>query len=35
MWSAELAEPGEPLPVGTRVTVTVVEGLRLKVKKSD
>jgi len=34
MWSAELAEPGEPLPVGTRVTVTVVEGLRLKVKKT-
>lgn len=35
MWSAELAEPGEPLPVGTRVTVTVVEGLRLKVKKAE
>ncbi|MRR29377.1 nodulation protein NfeD, partial [bacterium] len=28
MWSAELAEPGEPLPEGTHVTVTVVEGLR-------
>lgn len=32
-WSAELAEPGEPLPVGTRVVVTQVEGLRLKVRK--
>lgn len=32
-WTAELAEPGEPLPVGTRVVVTHVEGLRLKVKK--
>ncbi len=35
MWSAELAEPGEPLPEGTRVKVTVVEGLRLKVKRVD
>ena len=35
MWSAELAEPGEPLPEGTRVKVTVVEGLRLKVKRLD
>lgn len=35
MWSAELAEPGVPLPAGTRVIVTVVEGLRLKVKKVD
>ncbi len=33
MWSAELAEPGEPLPAGTRVIVTVVVGLRLKVRK--
>lgn len=32
-WTAEIAEPGEPLPVGTRVVVTQVEGLRLKVKK--
>jgi len=32
-WSAELVEPGESLPVGTRVVVTQVEGLRLKVKK--
>lgn len=32
-WSAELAEPGEYLPIGTRVIVTEVEGLRLKVKK--
>ncbi len=35
MWSAELAEPGEPLPAGTRVIVTVVVGLRLKVRKVD
>ncbi len=35
MWSAELAEPGEPLPAGTRVIVTLVEGLRLKVRKVD
>jgi len=35
MWSAELAEPGEPLPAGTHVTVTLVEGLRLKVKKTE
>ncbi|HEY4691891.1 MAG TPA: nodulation protein NfeD [Bellilinea sp.] len=35
LWSAELAEPGEPLPEGTHVTVTLVEGLRLKVKKTE
>lgn len=34
-WSAEMAEPAEPLPVGTRVVVTQVEGLRLKVKKLE
>lgn len=32
-WTAELDAPGEPLPPGTRVVVTQVEGLRLKVKK--
>ena len=35
LWSAELAEPGEPLPEGTHVIVTLVEGLRLKVKKVE
>lgn len=34
-WSAELAEPGDPLPPGTRVSITAVEGLRVKVKKAD
>ncbi|MHB0989523.1 MAG: NfeD family protein [Bellilinea sp.] len=35
LWSAELAEPGEPLPQGTRVVVTTVNGLKLKVKKAE
>lgn len=35
LWSAELAEPGEPLPQGTRVVVTTVNGLKLKVKKVE
>jgi len=35
LWSAELTEPGDPLPEGTRVVVTQVEGLRLKVRKTD
>lgn len=34
-WTAEIAEQGEPLPIGTRVVVTQVEGLRLKVKKLE
>lgn len=33
LWTAELAEPGDPLPVGTRIEVTKIEGLRLKVRK--
>ena len=33
-WTAELAEPGEPLPEGTQVIVTEVAGLRLKVRKA-
>ncbi|MFZ3079519.1 MAG: nodulation protein NfeD [Bellilinea sp.] len=35
LWSAELAEPGEPLPQGTRVVVTMINGLKLKVKKVE
>ncbi len=35
LWSAELAEPGEPLPQGTRVVVTTVNGLKLKVRKAE
>lgn len=35
LWSAELAESGASLPEGTRVIVTKVEGLRLKVKKAE
>lgn len=34
LWTAELAEPGDPLPAGTRVEVVQVEGLRLKVRKA-
>lgn len=33
LWTAELAEPGEALPPGTRVKVVKVEGLRLIVRK--
>lgn len=35
LWSAELENPGDPLPQGTRVVVTMVDGLRLKVKKVE
>lgn len=35
LWSAELAESGEPLPQGTRVVVTAINGLKLKVKKVE
>jgi len=35
LWSAELTEPGDPLPEGTRVVVTQVDGLRLKVRKTN
>ncbi len=31
LWTAELAEGSEPLPKGTRIQVTAVQGIRLKV----
>ena len=35
LWSAELAEPGDPLPPGTRIEVVDVQGLRLRVRAID
>lgn len=32
MWTAELAEPGDPLPKGTRVSVVRAQGVRLFVR---
>lgn len=34
LWTAELAEPGEPIVEGTRVEVVSIEGLRLKIRKA-
>jgi membrane protein implicated in regulation of membrane protease activity len=33
MWTAELAEGGEPLKEGERVEVVEVDGVRLRVRK--
>lgn len=35
LWTAELAEGDQPLPVGTRVEVVAVQGLRLIVKPTE
>lgn len=34
-WTAELADPGEPIRAGSRVEVVSVKGLRLKVRQTD
>jgi membrane-bound serine protease (ClpP class) len=34
LWTAELAEPGDPLPAGTRVEVVRVDGIRLLVRRA-
>lgn len=35
MWTAELAEPGDPLPPGTRVSVVRAQGVRIFVKSAE
>jgi membrane-bound serine protease (ClpP class) len=35
LWTAELVERNDPLPIGSRVEVVAVDGVRLKVRRAD